>query len=219
MHNLSSLQNMEPFLVIDELLTSSVDMAVDLDLRTLGGLWTREHYLCEIQRPQGLFLGLLTDIKWEEKAPSLDPPTQSPRENHDPSLALTLIGMASLWGITDEAHITLLVVDSEYQKQYMGTLLLNRLLVGARALGLARSTLEVRQSNHAAIRLYESFQFQCLGERRNYYADGETGLIYWLKGLQGDQYWEFLCDQKNEILKEFQQKGYRFADKFRFSAP
>lgn len=38
--------------------------------------------------------------------------------------------------------------------------------------------LEVRQSNTAAIALYESCGYQCIGERPRYYSDGETALLY-----------------------------------------
>ena len=44
----------------------------------------------------------------------------------------------------------------------------------------SRSTLEVRQSNAPAIRLYERFGFRAAGVRRRYYQDnGEDALIMW----------------------------------------
>jgi ribosomal-protein-alanine N-acetyltransferase len=42
--------------------------------------------------------------------------------------------------------------------------------------------LEVRASNQAAIRLYESAGFQLLGRRKGYYS-GEDGLVYWKKPI------------------------------------
>ena len=44
----------------------------------------------------------------------------------------------------------------------------------------ARYTLEVRQSNAAAIELYQRFGFRTAGQRRRYYQDnGEDALIMW----------------------------------------
>jgi ribosomal-protein-alanine N-acetyltransferase len=44
----------------------------------------------------------------------------------------------------------------------------------------ARLTLEVRRSNHVAIRLYERDGFRAAGTRRRYYQDnGEDALIMW----------------------------------------
>ena len=44
----------------------------------------------------------------------------------------------------------------------------------------ARYTLEVRQSNTAAIALYQGFGFRTAGMRRRYYQDnGEDALIMW----------------------------------------
>ncbi|MGB3613709.1 MAG: hypothetical protein WBA10_07945, partial [Elainellaceae cyanobacterium] len=47
------------------------------------------------------------------------------------------------------------------------------------------ATLEVRVSNTAALRVYDVFGFQPVGQRRRYYADtGEDALILWRNGLQ-----------------------------------
>jgi hypothetical protein len=43
--------------------------------------------------------------------------------------------------------------------------------------GAALSTLEVRVGNAPARRLYEKLGFEEVGERRNYYRDGEDALI------------------------------------------
>ena len=44
----------------------------------------------------------------------------------------------------------------------------------------AQLTLEVRQSNHGAIQLYDRFGFRSAGVRRRYYQDnGEDALIMW----------------------------------------
>ncbi len=76
-------------------------------------------------------------------------------------------------------HIMNVAVDPDRRNEGIGTALLERLLeeVGDDA---ARYTLEVRQSNAGAIRLYERFGFRAAGLRRRYYQDnGEDALIMW----------------------------------------
>lgn len=76
-------------------------------------------------------------------------------------------------------HIMNIAVDPELQGRGLGAALLTRLLeeVGDES---ARYTLEVRQSNTAAIRLYERFGFRAAGMRRRYYQDnGEDAVIMW----------------------------------------
>ena len=76
-------------------------------------------------------------------------------------------------------HIMNIAVAPEERRTGVATALLTELLerVGDPA---ARYTLEVRQSNAGAIRLYERFGFRGAGTRRRYYQDnGEDALIMW----------------------------------------
>lgn len=54
---------------------------------------------------------------------------------------------------------------------------LHRLPRGCRRDGAESVLLEVRASNEAALRLYDSLGFQRVGLRRRYYADGEDALL------------------------------------------
>ena len=76
-------------------------------------------------------------------------------------------------------HIMNVAVDPELQRKGIGSAMLNHLLAEV-ADDRARYTLEVRQSNAPAIRLYERFGFRAAGLRRRYYQDnGEDALIMW----------------------------------------
>ncbi len=68
-----------------------------------------------------------------------------------------------------EAHILNLCIAPEYQHQGYGRRLLNRLLDLARWYHARSVFLEVRPSNHRAIRMYETLGFACVGRRPNYY--------------------------------------------------
>jgi ribosomal-protein-alanine N-acetyltransferase len=68
-----------------------------------------------------------------------------------------------------EAHILNVCVRAEYQCRGFGRKLLLFLLDRARAAGMQEAFLEVRPSNSAAIRLYQSVGFEPVGVRRGYY--------------------------------------------------
>jgi ribosomal-protein-alanine N-acetyltransferase len=76
-------------------------------------------------------------------------------------------------------HVMNVAVDPDLQGEGLGSGLLGHLL-GEIDDDAARYTLEVRQSNAQAIRLYERFGFRSAGLRRRYYQDnGEDAVIMW----------------------------------------
>jgi ribosomal-protein-alanine N-acetyltransferase len=76
-------------------------------------------------------------------------------------------------------HIMNVAVDPDERRTGVATSLLADLLARVDD-PQARYTLEVRESNLAAISLYERFGFRAAGMRRRYYQDnGEDALIMW----------------------------------------
>ena len=149
-------------LKIQSLTTDNLTELLELDKACFDGLWTMEGYLRELESPNSHFLGLFSPF------------------NHS-----DLLGMGCFWSILEEAHITILAVHPQYHGQGLGTALLYSLLRSASDLGLERATLEVRDSNHVAISLYQKFGFKTAGKRRGYYKDNnEDALILWLSELQ-----------------------------------
>ncbi|MBR6028661.1 MAG: ribosomal protein S18-alanine N-acetyltransferase [Clostridia bacterium] len=87
-------------------------------------------------------------------------------------------GFAGAWIIIDESHITNIAVAEAARGQGIGRKLTEALLQYLSNLGAAYTTLEVRESNAAAIGLYRSLGFQAVGRRKRYYEDnGEDALI------------------------------------------
>ncbi len=68
-----------------------------------------------------------------------------------------------------EAHILNVCIRDEYRGRGFARKLLSYLLERARAGGMREAFLEVRPSNTAAARLYESMGFEQVGMRRGYY--------------------------------------------------
>ena len=76
-------------------------------------------------------------------------------------------------------HLMNVSVDPDRRRERIATALLTALIerIGDPQ---GQLTLEVRQSNHGAIALYERFGFRSAGIRRRYYQDnGEDALIMW----------------------------------------
>jgi ribosomal-protein-alanine N-acetyltransferase len=68
-----------------------------------------------------------------------------------------------------EAHILNLCIDADFRCRGVGRRMLEYLVDRARAAGMSEAFLEVRPSNTAAIRLYQSMGFEQVGIRRGYY--------------------------------------------------
>lgn len=92
----------------------------------------------------------------------------------------TVVGYAGVWIMFDEAHMTNIAVDPEYRCRGIGRAMILKLMETALKHGAERMTLEVRENNHNAQRLYASLGFAYAGTRKHYYTDtGENALILW----------------------------------------
>ncbi len=163
---------------------------VDLDQRSLGGLWSASTYGREIDSPNSC-LRLLT--------------IPNPAYHR-------VIALGCYWIILEEAHLTLLAVDPAYQRRGLGQWLLIQLLVDARQRGLHRATLEVRCSNQVAILLYQRLGFQVLGQRQRYYADGEDALILWHQSVQSPAFHALLEQRAARAKDRLDQQGWQLRE-------
>jgi ribosomal-protein-alanine N-acetyltransferase len=80
-------------------------------------------------------------------------------------------GFCTCWLIVDELHINAIAVRPQYRRQGIARQLLAHVLDDARAQGAKHAVLEVRASNSAAIRLYDTFGFATDSIRKGYYPD------------------------------------------------
>lgn len=85
------------------------------------------------------------------------------------------------WRAVDEAHITNLAVRPAARGQGLGKMLVSRVLSEAKSLGCLRATLEVRESNRAAIGLYQGFGFIPVALRKKYYVDNDEDALVMIK--------------------------------------
>jgi ribosomal-protein-alanine N-acetyltransferase len=88
-----------------------------------------------------------------------------------------ILGYVLFWLLPGEIDIHNIAVNTGYRRHGIARSLLRQVIVEARARSLTRVTLEVRRSNIAAQKLYESLGFGTIGLRRGYYSDdGEDAL-------------------------------------------
>lgn len=190
-------------LTLKPLTADLLPAAVQLDQACFGRLWTLEGYQRELDSPNSELIVLQPQA-----------PQSSTEAIASANLTLhqsPIIGLGCFWSIVEEAHITIVAVHPDYQRQGLGQALLWALLSQAHHRGLERATLEVRVSNQAAIALYEKFGFREAGRRRRYYEDtGEDALILWRGGLHYPEFAQTLSDWKQPILERLSSSDWRF---------
>jgi [ribosomal protein S18]-alanine N-acetyltransferase len=148
----------------------SAQMTVEfrkLKLRDLGAIedierasyptpWSRSMFAAELAKPSSICLGAI-DVESDR-----------------------LVGYLIISRYVDAWHVMNLAVAHSYRRRGIATRLMERLFELTASDGRRGYTLEVRVSNDAAIRLYESLGFRARGIRRGYYTDNrEDALIMW----------------------------------------
>lgn len=161
---------------VEGLKAEEIPQVVELDERCLGGIWSLQGYERE-QKSENSHFVVLKEASQEK-----------------------IIGYGCFWGILEEAHITLLVVDLDYQGKGLGKLLLYSLLKKAGELKLDRATLEVREKNEVALGLYQKFDFKIAGKRRKYYQKtGEDALILWYGDIAKPKFAQDLANWEKSV--------------------
>ena len=88
-----------------------------------------------------------------------------------------IVGYVLFWLLPETVDIHNLAVSREYRRRGLGRILLDKVITEALTHSRSRVTLEVRKSNLAAQKLYESAGFVATGVRKGYYSDdGEDAL-------------------------------------------
>lgn len=135
----------------------------------------------------------VSDVAYLEKVNFTDGwSEQSLREETDNENAIYLVardtdrnlvvGAAGLIQSFDEGEILNVSVLKEYRQQSVAMTLLKQLLEIGRERGICSFTLEVRENNAPARKLYEKIGFVCEGIRPSFYSNPTEGAaIYWLR--------------------------------------
>ena len=92
-----------------------------------------------------------------------------------------VLGYVGISAILDEGYITNVAVFPEARQQGVASVLLEYLFNFAKEKGLSFISLEVRESNTAAISLYEKFGFKTEGMRKNFYSHPQENALIMTK--------------------------------------
>jgi ribosomal-protein-alanine N-acetyltransferase len=100
-----------------------------------------------------------------------------------------VVAYGGIWVVLEDSHVTTLAVDPDYRQRRFGEVLLLRLIDEAIEGGASWMTLEVRESNVVAQRLYRKYGFTTVTMRTGYYSDdNESALIMWAGSLRSELY-------------------------------
>ncbi len=99
---------------------------------------------------------------------------------NDEARPVAYVGMLT---VLDEGQITNVATHPDYRRRGLADSLMQALLAEARARCLSTLSLEVRESNRAAIALYEKHGFFVAGKRNNFYKNPREHALVMLCSL------------------------------------
>ena len=92
-------------------------------------------------------------------------------ESEDVEGRISIVGFVIFHVAAGVSEIYNIAVDNAHARQGIGRRLLAAAIEESQARKATRVVLEVRKSNTGAIHFYDGFQFQVIGERKNYYSN------------------------------------------------
>ncbi len=111
-----------------------------------------------------------------------------------------VVGYCGLMFSGDDAHVTTVAVDPDWQRHKIGTRLMLHMARLSRHRGARNMTLEVRVGNTVAQAMYHKFGFAPAGIRKNYYSEtNEDALVMWATDVDSDEYAERLRRIEGEL--------------------
>lgn len=147
--------------MIRSMTLADIDEIVEIEQEAFSHPWTKDDFEAELQsNPYALYFVLV-----------------------DEDIIKAYIGV---WIIFERAQITTIAVKNEYRRQGLSKRLMDYLDHLYLENQVEEVSLEVRVSNVKAINLYQSFGFQKVGIRKDYYQDNHEDAYLMLKVVKGD---------------------------------
>lgn len=101
----------------------------------------------------------------------------------------SVVGYSGTMLVGDDAHVTTIAVDPDWQRHKIATRLMINIARDAAERGAKHLTLEVRVSNEAAQAMYRGFGFHPAGIRKGYYVEtNEDALVMWADDIDTSEY-------------------------------
>lgn len=148
---------------IRRMILSDIDSVVLIDRNSFSMPWSEQFYRSELNDNSAAYLYVIETLESVQH----------------------VVGYLGFWFIVDEAHISTFAVHPMHRRKGYGRSLLAYALTRAARLGAEIVSLEVRSSNLAAVKIYESFGFAITARKKGYYQDnGEDALFMILDDIQ-----------------------------------
>ena len=127
-----------------------IPQILEIENEAISPPWTHGYLLSEINKDDSHFIVAVKEKKTDEPSPCL-------------------VGFAILRQVGDDGELLQIAVDKSVQRSGVGDLLMERVLAYAEENSFESVFLEVRESNEAAVRLYEKHGFRTVRVRKSYY--------------------------------------------------
>ena len=140
---------------IEKMTAACIDAVAAIEAECFSHPWSKKSLEESLEKENSLFLVAVEDEK--------------------------VIGYVGMEVIVDEGYIFNVAVSADYRRRGVGYALVRELVTYSMKNSLCFITLEVRESNSAAIALYSKFGFIKAGERKNYYSDPTEAAVLMTK--------------------------------------
>lgn len=148
---------------IERMAEEDIPAVSEIERQSFPTVWRVEAYAKELRNATACYLV----ARWEDR----------------------VIGFTGMWLVREEAHVATLAVDPACRRRGVGRQLMVALVREAIQRGATCMTLEVRERNLAAQRLYEGFGFEVIARIGHYYLDtGEDALVMWVRDIHKRAY-------------------------------
>ncbi len=142
---------------IDFLTEENIDSLLKLENECFSSPWTKAMFLGDLRNPNTCYFAAFDGGE--------------------------VVGYAGMWLSVDEGQITNIAVSENYRRRKIAGNLIKHLCDECAKRGLSLITLEVRESNTAAVSLYEKSGFEKVGLRKNYYKNPKEDALLMTKLL------------------------------------
>jgi len=129
----------------------NLDMLVALEVACFSVPWSKKSFEAELKGNQFSRILMIPHSKYGRE--------------------VQVIGYICVWMVFEEIRFLNLAIHPEFRGRGLATQLIGEAIRLGREEGCCRGMLEVRESNHAAKKLYESFHFLAYATRKSYYTN------------------------------------------------
>ena len=134
-------------MIFRPMLEVDLDQVVEIEKASMPSPWSKELFEEELHRTVAYYFVMEEDNQ--------------------------VAGYMGYWEAPEEAHIINLAVAPSFRKRGVGQRMVEQCMAFAAKRGAKLATLEVRESNAAAKRLYEKCGFRFIAIRKKYYSDNQ----------------------------------------------